>query len=215
MDTETHKPLDLATIKSRLAQSKGKQYWRTLGELAETPHFMEVLANEVPQATRTMHLHMDRRQFLTLAGASLALAGLSGCRYLPERKLIPYVHQPEEMVEGIPMYYATAVPNIGGYGAGAIITSREGRPIKIEGNLEHPASLGATDAFTQAALLPLYDPDRSQTVLHNGEFSTWSDFFTTARHLTDGQRKGGGAGIRILTETVTSPTLAYQLQQMY
>src|ERR1019366_7720535 len=122
-------------------QAKGQQYWRTLGELAETPEFMEVLANEVPQATRTMNLHMDRRQFLTLAGASLALAGLSGCRYLPQKTLVPYVHQPEELVQGISMYYASAVPTYGGYGIGAIITSREGRPIKIDRSEEHTSEL--------------------------------------------------------------------------
>jgi MoCo/4Fe-4S cofactor protein with predicted Tat translocation signal len=212
LKTDSLKPLDLATIKSRLAQSRGKQYWRTLGELAETPEFMEVLANEVPQSTRTMHLHMDRRQFLTLAGASLALAGLSGCRYLPQRTLVPYVHQPEELVQGIPMRYATAVPLHDGYGSGAIVTAREGRPIKIEGNPDHPSSLGATDAWTQAAILPLYDPDRSQIVMQGGEFSTWRQFFEVTRSLIDGQRKGAGAGLRILTQTVTSPTLAAQLQ---
>jgi MoCo/4Fe-4S cofactor protein with predicted Tat translocation signal len=212
LKNDTTERLDLVTIKSRLAQSRGKQYWRTLGELAETPEFMEVLANEVPQATRTMNLHMDRRQFLTLAGASLALAGLSGCRYLPQKTLVPYVHQPEEMVQGIPMFYATAVPVHGGYGCGAIITAREGRPIKIEGNPDHPSNLGATDALTQAAILPLYDPDRSQIVMREGEFSSWREFFDTSRHLVDEQRKGGGAGLRILTQTVTSPTLAAQFQ---
>src|SRR5579862_7739410 len=132
MDRQTHTPLDMAAIKDRLAQSKGKQYWRTLSELAETPGFMETLANEVPQATRTRHLNMDRRQFLTLTGASLALAGLSGCRYLPQQKLVPYVKQPEELVLGVPLYYATAVPGQYGRGSGAVVTSREGRPIKME-----------------------------------------------------------------------------------
>ncbi len=212
MDMEKHIPLDLATIKSRLGASKGKQYWRTLGELAETPEFMEILANEVPQATRTMNLHMDRRQFLTLGAASLALAGLSGCRYLPQKTLVPYVHQPEELVQGIPMYYASAAPTHGGYGVGVIVTGREGRPIKLDGNPQHPSSQGATDAFTQAAILPLYDPDRSQVVLKEGEFSTWKEFFATARQLVDGQHKTGGAGMRFLTETITSPTLGAQMQ---
>ena len=157
LKNDTTARLDLA-IKSRLAQSRGKQYWRHPGRTGRIPEFMEVLANEVPQATRTMNLHMDRRQFLTLAGASLALAGLSGCRYLPQKTLVPYVHQPEEMVQGIPMFYATTVPLHGGYGTGAIVTAREGRPIKIEGNPDDPSSLGATDAFTQSAILPLYDP---------------------------------------------------------
>lgn len=213
METRPHNHLDLDAIKDKLAQARGPQYWRTLGELAETPDFIQSLIDEVPQASRTAHLHLDRRQFLTLAGASLALAGLSGCRFLPQQKLVPYVRQPEESVVGIPLYYATVVPGGFGYGIGAIVTSREGRPIKIEGNPLHPDSLGATDAITQASLLSLYDPDRSQTVIHKGEFSSWSEFYDIARPALERIRTAGGAGLSILTETVNSPTLAAQIAQ--
>ncbi len=157
---------------------------------------------------------MDRRQFLTLAGASLALAGLSGCRYKEQKKLVPYVRKPEEVIEGIPMVYATAIPSIGGYGVGSLVTSREGRPIKMEGNPDHPASLGRLDALGQASILPLYDPDRSQVVTSQDEVSSWKEFFDKARGAFALQRASGGAGIRILTETITSPTLAAQMTNL-
>lgn len=204
--------LTLAAIKERLATARGKQYWRALEELAETPEFREALENEIPDATRYLDLHMDRRQFLTLSAASLALAGLSGCRYLPQHKLVPYVNQPEEETPGVPLYYASTAPTFWGYGIGTIVTSRDGRPIKMDGNPGHPASLGSTDIFTQAATLTLYDPDRSQAVSHEGDFSTWEEFFNSARSLLQRQLAVKGAGLRILTETVTSPTLAAQLQ---
>jgi len=212
MANENRSKLDLATIKARLAAARGKKYWRVLEELADTPEFREVVANEIPDVTRSIDLHMDRRQFLTLSAASLALAGLSGCRYLPQHKLVPYVNQPEEETPGVPLYYASAAPTFWGYGIGTIVTSRDGRPIKMDGNPGHPASLGSTDIFTQAATLTLYDPDRSQIVNHQGDFSTWEDFYTTARPLLQRQLAVKGAGLRILTETITSPTLAAQLK---
>ena len=117
---------------------------------------------------------MNRRQFLTLMGASLALAGLSGCsvRPAPSRTVVPYVRQPEEIVPGRPLFFATAM-TLGGSGVGLLVESHLGRPTKIEGNPEHPASLGATDLFHQASILTLYDPDRSQTVTHLGQTRTW------------------------------------------
>lgn len=212
--TESKKHFDMETVRARLSQAKGRLYWRSLGELAETPEFMEFLRDEVPDATRTFNVHVDRRQFMRLAGASLALAGLSGCRWLPQKKIVPYVKMPEELVLGLPMFYATAVPSYAGTVIGALAKSREGRPIKLEGNPDHPSSLGSTDAITQAHLLGLYDPDRSQSVVHDSEVSTWREFFEQARGKFTAQKDSRGAGIRILTETITSPTLIAQLQRL-
>lgn len=210
MDNTTNPKLDMDAIRARLTGKRGKHYWRSLGELLETRETQEFLADEIPQTTRSAGLHVDRRKFLSLAGASLALAGLSGCRFKEQKKLVPYVRKPEEMIEGIPLFYATAIPSIGGYGLGALVTSREGRPIKLEGNPDHPASLGRLDALGQASLLSLYDPDRAQIVTNNGEVSSWREFFEQARGIMAAQFKVKGAGLRFLSETITSPTLAYQ-----
>jgi len=159
---------------------------------------------------------MDRRAFLTLLGASLALAGLSGCTLRPpDEKIVPYVHPPDadEMTPGKPLFYATACPR-NGYVDGVLVTSREGRPIKIEGNLLHPASLGASDAITQATLLEMYDPDRSQQVMHRGLPGTWDAFLGEANTYMQAQRAVRGAGLRVLTGSVTSPTLVAQIRAM-
>ena len=146
---------------------------------------------------------MSRRKFLQLMGASLALGGLGGCMKQPDEKIVPYVKSPEIVVPGEPLYFATAI-TLGGYATGVIATSHMGRPTKLEGNPEHPASLGATDIFTQASILTLYDPDRSQVVTNRETISTWSNFLAAL------ERKGDR--IRFLTGTVTSPTLGSQLR---
>ena len=116
---------------------------------------------------------MSRRGFLQLSGASLALAGLTGCTKQPLEKIIPYVKQPEQLIPGKPLFFATALTHAG-YATGVLAESHQGRPTKIEGNPDHPASLGATDYFAQAAVLTLYDPERSQTILFNGRLGTWA-----------------------------------------
>ena len=117
---------------------------------------------------------------------------------------------PEEVIPGRPLFFATAVP-IDGFACGVLVKSEMGRPIKIEGNPAHPASLGATDIFGQAALLELYDPDRSQLVTRGGRIETWEHFQTLALDIRESLRSKKGAGLRILTQTVASPTLADQL----
>ena len=147
-------------------------------------------------------------------GASLALAGLNACRAAPsDEKIVPYVNQPEQIVPGRPLFFATAFP-MGGAGTGVLVESHEGRPTKIEGNPNHPASLGATDAFAQASILTMYDPDRSQVVRNAGRISTWNAFLTAINDDLEAERMAGGTGLRILTETITSPTLADQLRQL-
>ena len=157
---------------------------------------------------------VDRRSFLKLLAASIAFAGLSGCKVRqPVETIVPYVRQPEEIILGNPLFYATAMP-LSGYAMGLLVESHEGRPTKIEGNPNHPASLGATDVFAQASILDLYDPDRSQTPLYLGEIRSWGDFLTDIRDAIRTQRDKQGASFRILTETITSPTLANQLQAL-
>ncbi|HMC10439.1 MAG TPA: hypothetical protein VKH44_04080, partial [Pirellulaceae bacterium] len=156
-----------------------------------------------------------RRNFLKLMTASLGLAGigLGGCLRQPAEKIVPYVRQPEDAVPGKPQYFATC-STLGGYSTGLLVESHLGRPTKIEGNPEHPASLGATSAFDQATILSLYDPDRSQTVMKGGRISTWGEFLTTLTAELAALRARQGRGLFILTETITSPTLADQLQSL-
>ncbi|MCU0492679.1 MAG: 4Fe-4S dicluster domain-containing protein, partial [Chloroflexaceae bacterium] len=157
---------------------------------------------------------VSRRTFLKLMGASLGLAGLTGCTQAqPQEKIVPYVRQPEDLIQGIPVFYATAMP-FNGYGRGLVVRSNMGRPTKAEGNPQHPDSLGATDIFAQAAVLQIYDPDRSQSVQRDNVFSTWEDFLEGINGSIQVLRSTQGAGLRILTDTVTSPTLASQLQQL-
>ena len=161
--------LDLASLRARLHEKTGKQYWRSLEELAQDPKFEELLQREFPrQAPSEWDDSVDRRDFLKLMGASLALAGLSGCGRAPEQHILPYVKQPDGLVLGKPQQYATAMV-FGADAIGVLVESHEGRPTKIEGNPDHPSSLGATNAFAQASILDLYDPDRAQTVTHLGE----------------------------------------------
>src|SRR5690349_15703761 len=197
--------MDSSAIRSRLADSGGRLYWRSLGELADTPAFREYLHREFPEQASEWNDPKGRRQFLKLMSASLALAGVSACTKQPNEKIIPYVRQPEDLVPGRPLFFATAV-TLGGVAAPVLVESHEGHPTKVEGNPQHPASLGATDIFAQAAILNLYDPDRAKTVLFRGDVRSWGEFLTAAKNVLSDQKGKGGAGIRFLTETITSPS---------
>ena len=157
----------------------------------------------------------SRREFLSLSAlsaASLALAGLSGCSAAAPEKIVPYVNPPEEILPGRPLMFATTMQTPG-YGVGLLVESHEGRPTKIEGNPDHPASLGATDIFSQASILTLYDPDRAKTVTRAGQISTWDAFITDIRPKFDALR-GNGESLRILTETVVSPGIGELLRDI-
>jgi len=208
------KPLELAEVRAKLQSKSGKQYWRTLEELAGDPHFEELLHREFPrQAPSEWDEGVDRRDFLKLMAASLAFAGLSGCGKAPQEHIIPYVKQPDGLVLGKPQFYATVMP-FGADAIGLLVESHEGRPTKVEGNPDHPSSLGATDVFAQASILNLYDPDRAQVVTQYGEIRTWSEFVTAAQ-ATGANLKGvNGAGLHILTGTVTSPSIAAQIDAL-
>ncbi len=201
--------LDLDALRAKLASSKGRTYWRSLEELADSPAFQAELAATFPSQEALWRDPVNRRSFLQLMGASLSLAGLGACTRQPLETILPWAASPESSVPGVPRFFATAFP-LGVAGQGLLVESHMGRPTKIEGNPLHPSSLGATDALAQAQVLGLYDPERSQTVLENGRISTWADFLTAQKSALDVQRAKGGAGLRILSRTVSSPTLAGQ-----
>jgi MoCo/4Fe-4S cofactor protein with predicted Tat translocation signal len=184
----------------------GKEYWRSLEQLEQSPDFKEFLYREFPQGASEFDNSWSRRSFLTLMGASVALAGLAGCRR-PVEKVVPYVTQPEESTPGIPELYATTMP-FGVSSYGLLVKSNEGRPTKIEGNELHPSSLGSTDILMQAAILGMYDPDRSRLVLHKGAEAKWDEFVTFWRERHKAFTANQGQGLAILSEAFNSPTLA-------
>lgn len=200
-------------LKARLASEKGRAFWRSLEEYSGTPEFAEMLGREFPQHASEWDEGLSRRRFLELSAASLSLAGLSACVKQPREGIVPYVKQPEEVVPGRPLFFATAAI-VGGYATGLLVESHTGRPTKIEGNPDHPASLGATDAFSQALVLSLYDPDRSQTIRRLGQIRTWSDFTGELAGRVKTHAALQGDGFRVLTQTVTSPTLVAQLREV-
>ncbi len=153
---------------------------------------------------------VDRRRFLALAGASAALAKLTGCTRQPPEEIVPYVRQPEQYVAGPSVQYATAMVH-SGLATGLLVRSQMGRPVKVEGNPDHPASLGATDTFSQASVLSLYDPERAQVVTRLGRITTWERFAAEIAQVVAAHRAAGGAGVRVLTEAVTSPSLAAEM----
>jgi len=211
--------LNLESVRARIdhatahdaAEKTGPEYWRSLEELAGSDDFQDALHREFPKGASEWVDSVSRRGFLKVMGASLGLAGMTGCVRLPLEPIVPYVRQPEEMIPGRPMFYATAC-TLGGYASPLLVESHLGRPTKIEGNDQHPASLGGTDIFAQATILGLYDPDRSQTVVSMGDQRSWQAFLGAIRGPLSAQKALQGAGIRILTPTISSPTLTDQLR---
>lgn len=207
---QENKELALQKMRAELEGKRGQEYWRSLDEVSQSPEFSKWFEDEFPN--RKDLLTLDRRTLLKFAGASLALAGLTGCRgvFLPEEKLVPYVKAPEELVPGKALYYASAV-TLAGYATGVLVEQHEGRPIKLEGNPEHPASLGALGSISQAEILNFYDPDRMTNVLERyeetHEISTWEQFQKVARVQIDAEVATGGKGLAVLFGAVTSPSL--------
>ncbi len=223
--SDPQKNTDLAAVRSalwaRLEGARGRDYWRSLDDLAATPEFQDLLEREFPRQAVGWSDDEDpvegRRNFLKLMGASLALAGMTACTRQPTEQIMPYVRQPEDLIPGRPLFFATAV-TLNGVANGVLVESHEGRPTKMEGNPGHPATLGACDPYSQASVLQLYDPDRSQALSHNGEISSWGGFTGALRDALAQQKARNGAGIRFLTETLTSPSMAEQfrtIQKLY
>src|SRR5580698_10105702 len=207
------KKLSLDDAHARLAETQGPEFWRSLEELAGSPEWQEMMHREFPKGASEWLDSVSRRGFLKLMGASLAMAGMTACTKQPLEPIVPYVRQPEELIPGRPMFYATAF-TMGGYAAPLLVESHMYRPTKVEGNDKHPASLGGTDIFAQASILEMYDPDRSQTIAYLGNVRTWGNFLEAIRGPLNAQKAVQGAGIRILTRTVSSPTLADQMRSL-
>ncbi len=203
--------LELETVRKKLAGSTGPRYWRTLQELADQPAFGELLQREFPRGAGEWLDPVSRRGFLKLAGASMALAGLAGCTKQPIEQILPYVRQPEYLVPGKPMFFATAMP-FAGYAHPLLVETHEYRPTKIEGNPQHGACQGATDLFAQASILDLYDPDRSINITYKGEPRPWGEFLGSIRGRVLYHNSNQGAGLRFLTGATSSPTFGSQMR---
>ncbi len=202
--------LELAEVRDKLGRAKsGPQYWRSLEELAQTDGFFEMVHREFPRQASVWPEGASRRDFMKLMTASMALAGLSACVKQPVEPIVPYVRQPEPITLGIPLFFASAMP-FGGYATPVLVESHEGRPTKVEGNPDHPAGVGS-DVYAQASILDMYDPDRSQTITLEGGTRSWGDYVAAIQGPLNSQNAVKGAGLRILTRTVSSPTLATQL----
>ncbi len=200
-------PMSLAEVRAELKSVRGKRYWRSIDELANTPEFQTAVEREFPAAAQEWVDPVSRRGFLKLMSASMALAGLAGCTKQPDEPIYPYVKAPEDLVLGKSMYFATAHPFLTG-AVPLLIKSDEFRPIKVDGNPDHAYNRGASDPFSQGTLLALYDPDRSKHVMYRGENREWAEFAQDFRAKVAGTKDG--TGIYILSATVTSPTLARQ-----
>jgi MoCo/4Fe-4S cofactor protein with predicted Tat translocation signal len=205
--------LDLVQVRADIEKKNGPEFWRSLEELAGTAEFREMMHREFPKGASEWLDDVSRRGFLKLMGASMALAGMTACTKQPTEPIVPYVRQPEELVPGRPLFFASAF-TLGGYGSPVLVESHMYRPTKIEGNSLHPASQGGTDIYAQASILDMYDPDRSQNVLYLGEISTWSALSGALQGPLSAQKAVQGAGIRILSRSFSSPTLADQMQQV-
>ncbi|MBM44112.1 MAG: molybdopterin oxidoreductase [Phycisphaerae bacterium] len=207
--------LDMPPMKH---EDSGRSYWRSLDELADTPEFKTFMHREFPAGASEL-MEDDRRSFLKIMGASIALAGvgLTGCRRWPEQMVLPYAERPEGSAPGMADAYAT-IMELGGVATGTLVTSYNGRPTKIEGNPDHPGSHGATTRYMQASILDLYDPDRSRTPKIAGEekrtSATWDEWDSFSATHFDALRSSGGAGFWILSEATRSPSIEAQQAEL-
>ncbi len=200
-------PMTLEAVRQELKAVKGKRYWRSVDELADTAEFQAAVEKEFPGSAQEWVDPVSRRGFMKLMGASMALAGLAGCTKQPDEPIYPYVKAPEDLILGKPMYFATAHPFVTG-AVPLLVKSDQFRPIKVDGNPEHAYNQGSSDPFSQGTLLDLYDPDRSQHVMYRGENREWAEFSEGLR-IKVAESKDG-TGIYFLSATITSPTLARQ-----
>ena len=207
----TPAPHDIADLRSRLAEGSGPALWRSLEAVAETPAFRDFLSKEFPSASRLAD-GPDRRQFFRLMAASFAMAGLSACSAEgnPRDHEVPYVRNPERIEPGAPLVYTTATL-LDGIANGATVLTRNGRPLKVEGNDSHPWSRGGSDIFAQASILDLYDPSRSQAVRYLARISSWDAFRGAVVGRFAALKADGGENLRLLTGPLSSPTLLAQI----
>ncbi len=194
----------------------GKEYWRSLNDLADTPEFREFVDREFTN-NASEFLNSNRRRFLKIMGASFALAGLAGCRW-PMETLAPYAHRPANRDPGTPVQYTTAM-ELGGVAQGMLVTSVDGRPIKVDGNPKHVLNRGGSDAYGQASVLNVYDPDRSRSVMQRdaqgkAADSNWATFEAFWKEQLAGFKKTGGKGLAVLSSNSASPSLADMRKRM-
>ena len=183
-----------------------RTYWRSLAQIEDRPEYRAALEREFPEGASELPEGITRRDMMMLVGASLSLAGLTACRR-PVEEIVPYVAPPEEVIPGVPRYYATTFPfRRSAYGL--IVESHEGRPTKIEGNPAHPSTLGGSSVRVQASVLGLYDPDRSQSITLKRARKSWNDFVMAWGELAKAHTADGGARLAVLSESFSSPTLA-------
>jgi len=197
--------------------SSEPEYWRSIEEWMDGAQFQQLMKDEFPEDASEWLDPVSRRQFLSLAAASVALAGAAcnpSFKPASQQKVVPYVNQPDQMVPGVPLFFSTAMPQAGGVSIGLIVKSNEGRPTKVEGNPSHPSSLGGADLQSLAAPLTLYDPDRSRGCLNRGSGTTYVRMMGTIKQLLETQSSKQGEGIRILTEPTTSPTLIALMDEL-
>jgi len=209
---------ELVRVREALAERSGEAYWRELERLAGLPELRRFFVTRFPyladrltfERGRAGGTGLERRDFLRVMGASLAAAGLGACTRQPDERIVPWARSPEYRIPGKPLYFASAMP-LDGTALGILVETHMGRPTKIEGNPDHPSSLGATDALAQAAIVSLYDPDRSRTPLRAGQIATFEQFEQEMRRRMDGFRATRGEGLHVLVPDLGSPTLRGQL----
>ena len=201
-------------------KSPDQAYWRSLEDLGDKPEFRQFLEGEFPSEAEVPTDALSRRRFLQIMGASVAMAGVAGCRW-PEEKIVPFTSRPDGVDPGLPQGFATAV-ELGGEVRPLVVSSYDGRPVKVEGNPDHPLSFGTTDHYAQAMVLGMYDPDRSRNPVerHGGSAHkrSWADFETWAAGHFGALKAAGGAGLAFLVERSTSPTreaLRARLRETY
>jgi molybdopterin-containing oxidoreductase family iron-sulfur binding subunit len=180
-----------------------KPRWRTLAEAAGAAPASDA---EFPEGATDPPTGMTRRGFVQVLGASIALAGAAACKP-PRQRMVSYVRRPPEVTPSVAAYYATAMA-VGGYAVGVVVRSNEGRPTKVEGNRDHPASRGAAGPFQQCYLLDLYDPHRLDGFQRQGQALGWNPLLQELSILADQHRRDGGARLRFLSDPTTSPLVA-------
>lgn len=186
------------------------KYWRSIENRERTENYVKSISDEFREGDSEIS-GVDRRNMLKLMGASLAFAGVGIACRRPSEKILPYTKAPEEIVPGIPNYFATARPSALG-ATGLVVESHEGRPTKVEGNAEHPVNRGTASIHDQASVLELYDPDRSRMVMKDQAPATWSEWETFSQaHFTE-YANTRGEGLAFLLNGEDSPT-ATRLQK--
>ena len=216
MSCDNHKGAtepDLVSIRTQSEEAHARKFWKEVARLAETEPYKRFLNNAFRRDGEAPRGGISRRDLFKLLGASVGLAGLTACTKLPIERIVPYVNPPEEFKPGEPLFFATSMP-WAGVAQGVLAWSFMGRPTKIEGNNEHPGSMGRANVFMQGSVLDLYDPDRAQVVSHDGNVGDWNDFLVLVDELRTAHLRNQGAGLRFLTGTMTSPSLGDQINDL-